>query len=311
MSDPKRHHYLPEFYQKPWMGDDNKVTVYRRRHAGKLDIQRKARKAVGWETELYADLSEQEPGRRQRIERVFLKKVDDLASQALIEMLETGAPPVDQKRASAWARFLMSLLHRHPARIALLRQMVELNMDEITASVRDDYPSLKGEDDPDTFEEYIAQSASKLQDVVLAKLVPMIIDSKNVGNALLEMTWGVGISKGTRFHFLTSDRPLMTSSGLGNKDSFLVLPIAPDAYFIAAKRVETIDTFRASHADDVIAGVNHAVCLQAEHFVLSHDEGQTRFIGNRLGGSPQHPILRDHRGQIFWENPYRFDPWEK
>ncbi|MGV3458754.1 DUF4238 domain-containing protein [Sphingomonas sp.] len=311
MSDPKRHHYLPEFYQKPWMGDDNKVTVYRRRYAGKLDIQRKARKAVGWETELYSDLSEQEPGRRQRVERVFLKKVDDLASQALAEMLETGAPPVDKKRASAWARFLMSLLHRHPARIAALRQMVELKLDEIVASVRDDYPRLKGEDDPNTFEEYIAQSSNKLQDGALANLMPMIIDSKNVGNALMRMTWGVGILKRTRFKFVTSDRPLMTTNGLGLRESFLIVPISPYAYFIAATRAETIHTFRDANADDVVAGINHAVCLQAEHFVLSHNEGQTRFIENRLGGSHHHPIRRDQRGQIYWENPHTFDPWAK
>lgn len=71
MSNPKRHHYLPEFYQKAWMGDDNKVTVYRRRHGGRLDIQRKAKKSVGWENELYADLSEADPELRQRVESGF------------------------------------------------------------------------------------------------------------------------------------------------------------------------------------------------------------------------------------------------
>ena len=30
MSDPKRHHYLPEFYQRRWVNADNEVTVYRR-----------------------------------------------------------------------------------------------------------------------------------------------------------------------------------------------------------------------------------------------------------------------------------------
>lgn len=309
MSDPKRHHYLPEFYQKAWMGDDNKVTVYRRRHGGKLDIQRKARKSIGWERELYSDLSEAEPERRQRVESGFLRRVDSLASDALAEMLSTAAPPSDQARASAWARFLMSLLHRHPARVALLRKAVELDMDETVERVRQQYPELRGENDPETFEEYIAVSRQRLQDGVLALLLPRIVDSQNVGNALLAMTWGVGTAQRTRFRFVTSDRPLMTSNGLGHRASFLLLPISPQTYFIAARRKETIETFSLSKPDDVIVSVNHALCLQAEEFVISQDEAQARFIDNRLGGSPFHPVVRDSRGSIFWENPHRFDPW--
>lgn len=309
MSDPKRHHYLPEFYQKAWMGNDNKVTVYRRRHAGKLDIQRKARKSVGWERELYSDLSEADPELRQRVESGFFKQVDGLAYEALAEMLSTAAPPIDQLRANAWARFLMSLLHRHPARMALLRRAVELNMEETLERARQQYPSLKGENDPESFDEYISASRGRLQENVLALLLPRIVDSQKVGNALLEMTWGVGAARGTRFRFLTSDRPLMTSNGLGHRESFLVLPISPASYFIAARRRETIEAFRLSKPDAVIAGVNHAVCLQAEEFVISYDEAQTTFVDNRLGGSPFHPVVRDSQGSIFWDNPYRLDPW--
>ncbi|WP_243445629.1 DUF4238 domain-containing protein [Sphingosinicella microcystinivorans] len=224
-------------------------------------------------------------------------------------MLSTAAPPVDRRRASAWARFLMSLLHRHPARIALLRQAVELNMDETVESVRQQYPSLRGKDDPESFEEYIANSRGRLQDGVLALLLTRIVDSEKVGNALLAMTWAVGAAQRTRFRFLTSDRPLMTSNGLGHRESLLVLPISPQSYFIAARRTETIETFRLNKPDDVIAGVNHAICLQAEEFVIGHDEAQKRFVDNRLGGSPLHPVVRDSRGSIFWENPHKFDPW--
>lgn len=290
------------------MGDDNKVTVYRRQHGGKLDIQRKARKSVGWESELYSDLSEVDPELRQRVESGFLRRVDSLAYDALAEMLDTMAPPTDRDRASAWARFLMSLLHRHPARMALLRQAVELNMDETVERIRLQYPSLKGENDPESFEEYISNSRGRLQEGALALLLPRIVDSQRVGNALLSMIWGVGAAQRTRFRFLTSDSPLLTSNGLGHQASFLLMPISPQAYFIAAKRAETIETFRLSKPDDVVAGVNHAICLQAEHFVISHDESQKKFVENRLGGSPRHPVVRDGRGSIFWENPHKIDP---
>lgn len=203
----------------------------------------------------------------------------------------------------------MSLLHRHPERIALLRQAVELDMDETIESVRQQYPSLRLEDDPESFEEYITNSRGRLQDGVLALLLPRIVDSQNVGDALLAMTWAVGAAQRTKFRFLTSDRPLMTSNGLGHRASFLLLPISPQSYFVAAKRAETIEAFRLARPDDVIAGVNHSVCLQAEEFVIGHDEAQTRFIDNRLGGSPLYPVVRDSRGSIFWENPHKFDPW--
>jgi len=302
MSDPKRHHYLPEFYQKSWMGPDNKVTVFRRAYSGKLDPQRKARKAVGWEQDLYADLSEIDPARRQQVERVFMKKVDDLAADALFEMLSTGAPPALHERASGWARFLMSLLHRHPTRIAAIRAMVDLRSGEVMARFGENYADLREEGDPETFEEYVVESSGRLASGMFAQFLPMIVDSERIGNVLLDMTWAVGVFRGTRFRFLTSDRPLMTSDGLGLSESFLMLPISPISYFLAAKSEEIVSNFKSAHPESVIKAVNHAICVQAEHFVIADSEAQARFVDNRLGLSQRHKIVRDDRGQIFWSH---------
>lgn len=92
-------------------------------------------------------------------------------------------------------------------------------------------------------------------------------------------------------------------NGLGHADSFVVLPISPDSYFMAARSPGTIEAFGRTAQDDVIARINHAVCLQAERFVISDGEKQTRFVDNRLGRASRHRVLRDSRGSIFWERP--------
>lgn len=291
------------------MGEDKKVTIYRRQHRDKLDVQRKARKSVGWVHELYADLSELDPEQRQRIEISFFSRVDGLAYEAVSEMLRTLAPPADNSKATAWARFLMSLLHRHPANIELLRNAVELKVDEAYEELHQQYSSSRKPGHFEVSGEFTPSSREPIQHRLLMQLLPLIVDSQNVGAVLLDMNWAVGAVRDARFGLLTSDRPLLTSDGLGHRESFLVLPISPQTYFLAAKDLRTIEVFRSAKPNKVISWINHAVCLQATEFVISRDEEQTKFIDNRLGGSHRHQFVRNRQGSIFWENPINYRPW--
>lgn len=282
------------------MGSDNKVTVFRRQHSGKLDIQRRARKAVGWEWELYADLSEQEPTRRQRLESRFMKLVDQRASDALVEMLRTRAPPKRSEEANSWARFMMSLLHRHPSRITLLRTAVALGLE---AQLKDSYSQLRTTDDPQSVEEYVEKAGQQLVEGTLASLVQRLVDSEKIGEAILKMHWAISTARDYERSFMTSDRPLLTSNGLAGARSFLLMPLSPITYLVTANSREIIDAFVSRPSREIIGDINHAVCLQAEHFVLAQNEDQWRFVDNRLGGSNRHQLNRTVREDAFWEVP--------
>jgi hypothetical protein len=290
------------------MGADRKVTEFTRQYKFKLDIQRRARKSVGWEKDLYSNLSQNDPERRYQLERVFMRAVDDLAYHAVAYMLETGAPPSDQGRRNAWARFLMSLIHRHPSSVKYLRDRITADDKQVMADIEAEYANLREEDGPDTFKEYLERAGSRLVDEAIIHLLREVIDSERIGQTLVRMVWGVAVMRKPPFPLLTSDSPLMMSDGLGGPRAFVVLPISPYSYFVAANRDETIRGFQREPEKQAIYNINHAVCVQAERFVMAHDESQARFVDNRLGLADRHRISRTVNGRIFWGNPYVREP---
>jgi hypothetical protein len=82
----QKQHYIPEFYQKRWAGPDRRLCEYTVRHK---DV------------------------------------VSRGASAALTNMLLPDPLPWNTRLKSEWIRFLMSLLHRSPERVAYLKAIVE------------------------------------------------------------------------------------------------------------------------------------------------------------------------------------------
>ena len=288
MSVPLKHHYAPVFYLKRWARANGQVLEYRL-FQGRLAHKWKFASATGFERELYAVRSRSDPQARQEVERRFMSRVDHHAAQALDMMERTGAPPGDgePELRNGWARFLMSLLHRSPQRIARLREAVVENSRETMEKVRLRYDELRGPDDPASSEEYLARhDAGAMGDEVLAELLPTIIDSQRIGDALVRMQWGYARLDGAKHSLLTCDSPLSMSNGLGHRDSFVVLPVAPDAFFVAG-RPEVVRSFTTQGTDALVRGLNDAVVGQARHMVVAADEFQDRFVLNRFGRVPE------------------------
>src|SRR5687767_13725486 len=104
-----KHHYLPVFYLKQWTGPDGQLCEFSRPYK-RVARLRKFPDATGYVRGLYR-VSDAVPGKEDFLEDDFLKRVDDLASRALRRLLrhDINMPP---EMASAWSRFLLSLLHR-------------------------------------------------------------------------------------------------------------------------------------------------------------------------------------------------------
>jgi Protein of unknown function (DUF4238) len=106
MSIPRRHHYIPVFYLKRWTARDGRICEFSRPH----DVV-KARMTypagTAYEHDLYK-IHGLESDAGQVTEQRFLKRVDQLASDALVKLIHGSAPDFNDVRAkSAWSRFIL------------------------------------------------------------------------------------------------------------------------------------------------------------------------------------------------------------
>jgi hypothetical protein len=282
MPHPIKHHYLPEFYLRRWTGGDGRLTEFRRPHRQLIE-RRKHPAETGFERELYSIKTRDDAAARQELETGFLRKVDNDAAQALVYLEEQRSTPPDERLRDGWVRFLMSLLHRSPARVEIMRRKIAEQEQEVLADIKRRWSEVRGATDPATFEEYIATPEAKsLVDENLAKLLTDMMDSEVIGNALARMHWGFGKLDTYRYGLMTSDAPVMLSNGIGERNGFVALPTSPTSFFIAANRPEVIRAFRTQTNRALELAFNDAVVRQARHLVIARDARQFRFVENRF-----------------------------
>lgn len=308
MSNPKRHHYLPEFYQRRWRNNDDLITVYRRNRSG-LEIKHKPPSAIGYGKELYSVRSEQDPKRRQALERVFMSAVDNWAAEALNEMEVTGVPPVTPNLRNGWARFIMRLINSSPRRVDYFRAELEQHEKMILREIEETYDEKRSLSDPLTYDEFLRKLDHKSVDRSLAHLIQGLVDSPLIGSALVRMKWALLTLPLDTFDLLASDMPVMRSNGFGDKGGFAMMPIGPRKIFLAAHRSDVIRSFAAQKPKALVQALNNAIAIQAEHFVIATNEAQTLFIDRRLGrGDPSH-AKRGATGDFTWKAPIELEPW--
>ncbi|HYJ31323.1 MAG TPA: DUF4238 domain-containing protein [Allosphingosinicella sp.] len=300
MSNPKKHHFLPEFYLRRWVGADGRLTEFRRPHKA-LVTRRKFPSQTGFERELYSIKTREDEEARQELESGFLSMIDNDAARALTFLEEHRTSPADDRLRDGWIRFLMSLLHRSPYRVEIMRRQLAEREVEVLADIKLRWAEVRGPSDPETYEEYAASPEGKSRvDENLAVLLKDLMDSELIGNALARMHWGFGRLDDLRCGLMTSDSPVMVSDGAGHKDGFIALPTSPTTFFIAANRPETINAFRTQKNKALELALNDAVVRQARHLVIAADASPFTFIENRfLRGD----VNLNDMNRLTWKSP--------
>ena len=283
------NHYIPIFYQKRWaVHSDKRVCVYSRPHK-EVHVQRKRPKGVGFVRDLYT-VANTDPAVATYLERRFFQATDDLASKAL-EVIEAGRwqQTMDMGVRSGWTRFIMSLLHRNPERIAESFQTVSRYVTMLKPQYERRYQLKRDASYPATFEEYWQVMLSEILDRPGIRLIQTSIDTEAAGQHFNNLVWGVLDFKSSHT-FLTGDRPIIMTNGMIRPDAHLVIPIGPHKLFIAARTIDLANELRRESADGVVTRVNDRIVRQARRFCLGIDDSYRAFFGERFGemlpGSP-------------------------
>jgi hypothetical protein len=213
---------------------------------------------------------------------VFFARVDNLAARAHQRLLADDVNLVGEAK-SAWSRFIMTLMYRTPEGVERITRRMAAMLPETLVEARRNYPMTRRDTDPPTFDEF--RGGLSDEDAVQAATVmalQRLMDSERIGTALNRMAWAVIRTSHSSPPLLTSDRPIITSNGLGNPGAFLILPISFDRIFIAANSMDTIERFHAQ-GNDFVSKVDTMVVRQARAFVYCTDESRVSFVSEYLG----------------------------
>jgi hypothetical protein len=133
VSEPTRHHYIPVFYLKQWVGPDGRLCEYSRPHK-ETKAKRKHPAATAYVDNLYT-VPGLPPAEAQFVEKKFMQIVDSGAAEAMTAMLKRTEPIGDKEpnwmHVIHWARFIYSLSLRTPERIGVMQR----SLDEGTFSI--------------------------------------------------------------------------------------------------------------------------------------------------------------------------------
>jgi hypothetical protein len=296
MSEPRKHHYIPVFYLKQWVGQDRRVCEYRRVQPSKIATRRKFPDGTGYKHDLYRIDGVSGPV-AQEVERKFMHMVDTQANYALQKLVRGDSSPWDGKMRSAWTRFILSLLFRNPEAVSIMKRQMVGVWEGALENMRTNYSNVRYVGDPPTFEEFVAQTESAAPYKAALILLQEIIDNPRVGPTIFDMRWSRASLAASKISLLTSDRLLDMPHGLGERNAYIALPIGPKMLFIAAHDDAYEKHVGSADPTEVVKDVNKAIVHQAREFVWGIDDSQCRFVSNRMSKSPDRLIITDAQKQ--------------
>jgi len=282
MSEPDKHHYLPVFYLKQWIGKDGKVARYHRPYQAVV-AEPIAPKNTGYERGLYR-LDDHEPHLSNVIEKSFMAPVvDDPAAKALCVLLQSNPAKLTPELRVAWTRFIMSLHVRTPDKVEQITQQAAQHLRRSFLSVPEEYEAVRAETDPPTLLEWVEQNTPALLSNAGKKILPDIIAHKEIGDEIINMHWMIARTTENFPDVLTCDHPVIMSHGISDNKCLIALPLSPRFIFFATRNQATLDRIEAHEIIKITKIVNENIVNQARQSVYGANSLHLRFVENRLG----------------------------
>ena len=282
MSDPNRHHYIPQFYLRRWANDRGLVSSYSWQ-GGKIYVGDYSPRSIGAEAGLYA-LDGVPPDMRNAIERdVMGPMIDGPAADAMAVLLGEVSGPLSHEARLAWIRFLVSLMVRTPAQLAALKADGAATLRDQLAADPEEYERVRGPNDPPTFLEFIkARKLDHLIDNFGTAMMPQLTEIPHMNRDIFRMDWRVQHYRDGPYGFVTSDFPICMLPGLAYRDCIISLPLSPTAVFLAAYDAKLIDAITAQPPDRVIDRVNEISVGSARRYVFADSRQYMDLVGQGL-----------------------------
>lgn len=262
---------------------------YTQPHPGVLSVRQAAPSEVGWERDLYAS-PEPEPSARHHLELRTFSRIDNDAARVLEKMHAPALEMLTTAETSAWALFIMSLLHRTPANLAAAKAAGRRIWERSIASASEQYEELRAPGHPDTFEAWRASMTAEDAERSFLRVLPDVMANTRIGQVIANLIWLRVDLPSDCPDLLLSDDPLARTGSFVSQNAHFAMPLSPRRMLIGTRHQHTLDHFARMPIRSTSIELNKWVVEGARHFVAARDRSQSRFIENRFGLNPKPPV---------------------
>jgi Protein of unknown function (DUF4238) len=285
MNEPRRHHYIPQFYLRRWCSQDGRLAYYaweKSRASPKTDLvcRRVDPRDIAAEKNLYALARTAD---KQAFEKYVNGEVDDAGARALQEIVAGRVEELTSEDRAAWARFFVALPVRNPEAVADIKQSSSSNLlKRVRATMAE------------------TEDFEKLWDGVLKNDEEIAFLHENYGLFVIEelclnpqyheiftkMHWWTMDLSSSDYALLTSDRPYCNFRPASHPQTLIYVPVSPSLAFFAspdpAKPAQLERYCARKGVKHMATMLNTRVVSWAWKYVYATDDTQSRFVKNRL-----------------------------
>lgn len=289
MNDPKKHHFIPQFYLKGWCGNSGKLYECRKIHGRGIGKWKPVSSGqTCYEPFLYS-LDNVPDHEKQDVEKLFMSEsLDGPAAKILAKILDQGIPALSSEERWGFTRFIMSLRCRAPDCVDAMKKMASETIRNGLDECSEEFDALLDECSPET-RSRIPKKPSDAAEMLLPgsmansgmRWLQNSIDDPETGKIIETMHWWLMVVSTATRDLLTSDRPLVTD----HPSWTLALPLNSRMIFFASKNREHVcNRLRQLSLSQIVRSLNESVVTQAHEKVFSENSGhEISFIEKRLG----------------------------
>jgi hypothetical protein len=288
-NEPRKHHYIPQFFLKGWADENGKMWRYDRPF--KDIVQRHVNASqVGFVEDLYT-IPGVAPEIAQKLETNWFSQVDHRGSEARVKLLETPQSGWNIESKSAWSRFMLSLINRTPENLEKHKMAMRIYWADTPQEIQAMYETNKNPTDPCNFEDYAISVDPLIVEKFAASTIPNLSANQQTVDFINNMHWKVFDITGSKFLLLISDALLVMSNGLENPNGHIALPLSPTKLFVAVYDQAMMSAFDQMSPQQLACISNLLVVGRAKRFVVAANQEQNRFIRNRFGSDDSRNLM--------------------
>lgn len=287
MSNPIKHHYVPQWHLRQWISEDNKLQSYFRLENGILSSRRYSTKSLAFETNLYTWASPNRP-EEQQLEKEFFQKLDSNAAEVANKLRQNTKIELSHKYRDHWAQYLTACLIRLPKELSNIKKISKESdldkLEELSIGKNSNY-------DKNNWQDFIRTHFPGFFEDRGLEFIVDYIQNGELNDFWLSLPWRVMQIKGSEYQLLTSDKPFITRGISQIEKGILALyPLSP-YYIFYATNYTFFDLLLSSKPDFITLWSNNLQIKEARRFLIAKDESLTWHIEKYFGDSFPDPPL--------------------
>ena len=197
-------------------------------------------------------------------------------------LLRSGPSGLSGDQRCDFAHLLLSLEARRPVNVKKIRKEGSRFLADGLDSNSEILAAMAEKGLTETPSLYYQQITGTLIEDRAIAIIQSLVDNPKVGGKLINAHWDVIRLGPWDGSFVLSDRPLIRINGADHHRAVWVLPLSPNASFIACNDADDLRAFRRLTPRRLARRTNVHSAAQAERFIFCADRNHEDWIGKYL-----------------------------